>query len=61
MPRGFEPLGDERDELLLHDGVYAGYEQPVPAEAHTDRFPDFCLERYRELSPLQDWLVGLFG
>jgi hypothetical protein len=58
LPRGYEvPLG--REELMLHDGLFAGIDRPVPEEIETPAFPAFCARRYRELAPLQDWLLTL--
>jgi uncharacterized protein (TIGR02453 family) len=58
LPRGYD-VPDERADLLLHDSLYAGIEQPVPKEVETSGFPAFCARHYRELAPLQDWLLAL--
>jgi uncharacterized protein (TIGR02453 family) len=51
------PPGYATDEpLLLHSGLYAGVEMPVPSETYTPRFAAFCAKRYRPLAPLVDWL-----
>jgi uncharacterized protein (TIGR02453 family) len=51
------PVGYPADEpLLLHSGLYAGADCPIPAEVHTPRFAVFCAERFRPLAPLVDWL-----
>jgi hypothetical protein len=49
----------ERTDLLLHDGLYAGHDAPIPAEAHTREFPHFCAGHYRKLALLVDWLAEL--
>jgi uncharacterized protein (TIGR02453 family) len=56
LPAGYEAEGREA-ELLLHSGLYAGRELPVPSEAHTAAFPDFCAAEYRKLAPLVEWLA----
>jgi uncharacterized protein (TIGR02453 family) len=56
VPVGYDVAAD-REELLLHAGLYAYAELAVPDEAHTPAFPGFCAERWRELKPVQDWLV----
>ncbi len=47
------------DPLILHSGLYAGLELPVPKETHTAAFPAFCAKRYGPLAPLVDWLAAL--
>jgi uncharacterized protein (TIGR02453 family) len=56
LPRGYEATG-ARAELLLHGGLYAGFELALPDEVETPRFPAFCVERFAALRPLQGWLV----
>lgn len=58
VPAGYE-VPPEREELLLHDGLYAGRELAVPAETHTQEFPAFCAGHYRKLARLVDWLAEL--
>jgi hypothetical protein len=58
VPRGYD-ANHERRELLLHGGLYAWTEQAIPREAHTSAFPSFCAQRYRRLTPVQDWVVEL--
>lgn len=58
VPAGFDP-GHERAALLLHDGLYAGQEMPLPPEVHTAAFPSFCAKHYARLAPLNDWLLRL--
>jgi hypothetical protein len=47
----------KRAPLLLHDGLAAGMELPVPQELHTPRFARFCADRYKHFAPLQQSLV----
>lgn len=58
VPAGFDPE-HERADLLLHHGLYAGFELPLPRETQTARFPSFCAVRYRKMLPLVNWLVEL--
>jgi len=55
VPAGFPP-DHPREALLRHNGVYAGTEMKLPAEARTARFPAFCAGHYKKLAPLMDWL-----
>jgi uncharacterized protein (TIGR02453 family) len=59
-PAGFD-APPERAPLLLHDGLYAGIELPLPREVHTPELPRLCAKHFRALRPLQDWLVELVG
>jgi uncharacterized protein (TIGR02453 family) len=59
QPAGYATDDPRRAALLLHKGLYAGVQLPVPPEAHDGRFPTFCALRYRELVPLVDWLLAL--
>jgi uncharacterized protein (TIGR02453 family) len=60
VPTGYDVPSD-REDLLLHDGLYAYADLAVPAQAHTEEFPRFCSERWRALKPVQDWLVRELG
>jgi uncharacterized protein (TIGR02453 family) len=59
IPAGYD-ADHKRAPLLLHDGLYAGSELPLPRELHTPRFARFCADRYKRFAPLQRWLVELF-
>jgi hypothetical protein len=58
VPAGYDKE-HERADFLLHQGLYAGQELPVPPEAHRTTFPGFCARRYRAMRPVVDWLVEL--
>ena len=60
VPRGL-PADHERAPLLLHSGLYAGYEMPVPAEARGAAFVGFCADHFEHVRPLQEWLAALAG
>ncbi len=45
-----------REDLLRHKGLYAFIETPVPAEIFSPGAADFCLKKYKTLSPLYNWL-----
>jgi uncharacterized protein (TIGR02453 family) len=57
VPAGYD-VPPEREDLMRHDGLYAYTELSPPPETHTSDFPRFCAERWRELKPVQDWLVA---
>jgi uncharacterized protein (TIGR02453 family) len=55
VPRGFDE-GHPRAGLLLHEGLFLGYEGPVPKEVHGPGFVAFCLKHFKAISPLNYWL-----
>ncbi len=55
-PRGFD-AGHRRAPLLLHDGLHAFHEGPLPKSVHTAKFIDDCLSRFRAAAPISLWLV----
>lgn len=56
VPRGYEPLNDERDPYLLYNGLWASYET-MPAKIVTsDEFVDTVIHHFVTMSPIQQWL-----
>jgi uncharacterized protein (TIGR02453 family) len=45
-------------DLLLHNGLYAGTENPIPEELYSRDLLDYCMQRYQKLSGLHHWLVN---
>ena len=60
VPRGYD-AGHERADLLLYDGLYCWTERAVPREAHTPRFPAFCVDDYTRMRPLVAALARVTG
>jgi uncharacterized protein (TIGR02453 family) len=59
-PAGFDP-GHPNAPLLLHNGLYAGFETAIPEEFFSDRLVDYCFDRYAPLLPLHHWLIKAIG
>ncbi len=58
VPSGF--TADPKAEfLMLHAGLYAGIEVPIPAELHSPALVDYCWERFKPMEPLHRWLTKL--
>lgn len=55
VPRGMDP-DHRRAKLLLHEGLWAGYEGRVPKEAKTAKLVDWCVERFAGAAPVVRWL-----
>ncbi len=58
IPSGF-PSSHPNAELLLHNGLHAGWETDIPDELFTSRLVEYCFEKYAPLAPLHRWLVAL--
>jgi uncharacterized protein (TIGR02453 family) len=58
VPRGFDAT-HPRAALLLHEGLFAAFEGPVPKQARSPDFVDYCCEHFRRFAPLHAWLVEL--
>jgi uncharacterized protein (TIGR02453 family) len=51
------PADHPRADFLRYGGMVAGTRADVPDELFTPAFPDWCLERFRALRPLQKWVA----
>jgi uncharacterized protein (TIGR02453 family) len=47
--------------LLLHNGLHAGWEGPVPDVLFTPGLVDFCDEKFAPLAPLHRWLAAIMN
>ncbi len=56
IPRGFD-ADHSRAHLLLHDGLHAFHEGPLPKSVHTEKFVDECLNIFRAAAPISRWLM----
>jgi uncharacterized protein (TIGR02453 family) len=60
IPRGFDEE-HPRAPLLLYEGLYAGIETSIPEEAGSAAFVEWCAARWRDVSPIEQWLVRVMG
>jgi uncharacterized protein (TIGR02453 family) len=58
LPPGTDP-DHPNAELLLHNGLYAGWETAIPAEFYSAALLDYCYDKFRPLEPLHRWLTDL--
>ncbi len=56
IPPGFD-AAHPRADLLLHNGLYAGMESPIPDDLYSHRLLDYCMKRFTPLTRLHRWLV----
>jgi uncharacterized protein (TIGR02453 family) len=59
VPTGYDKINPNA-ELLLYNGLYVYYETPLPPEIYSGKFLDYCFDVFREMSPLNKWLSGLY-
>jgi uncharacterized protein (TIGR02453 family) len=48
-----------RADLLRHDGLVAATTDALPSQAQTEAFPEWCVERWAPLRPLQAWVAAV--
>jgi len=60
IPRGFDP-DHKNASLLLHNGLYAGIESEIPDELFSRDLLDYCFVRFKDMSPIHDWLMKCTG
>jgi uncharacterized protein (TIGR02453 family) len=58
LPPGTDPAHPNAG-LLLHNGLYAGWETDIPKEFFSTALVDYCLDKFRSLEPLHRWLTDL--
>ena len=56
VPRGFD-ADHPRAAFLLHDGLTAMLEVPLPTELREPKFVDWCAAHYRAQWPIGAWLL----
>jgi uncharacterized protein (DUF2461 family) len=58
VPRGFDP-DDQRAVFLKYNGLFCSNERTIPEAFQSARLIDYCLEIYREMSPIHTWLMDV--
>lgn len=58
VPSEFDPK-HKRAQLLLHKGLWAGSESPIPPELYSDKLIGYVYDIYKELAPLHKWLLDM--
>ncbi len=54
-PRGYDKE-HENAEFLLYNGLTAAFATDIPEEFHSKELLDYAFERFRAMSPIQQWL-----
>ncbi|MBN1292456.1 MAG: DUF2461 domain-containing protein [Candidatus Latescibacteria bacterium] len=58
VPRGYD-ADHKYAALLRHNGLYAGIDMAVPDELFSEELLDYCFDKFYQMKPLHEWLVGL--
>ena len=59
IPPGLDAPSAEAAALLLHGGLWAGVEVPIPDVFYSPQLIDYCSKRFLPLLPLHRWLMSL--
>ncbi len=55
-PKGYD-LDGPAGELILHNGLWLGSDDKLPASVSTKAFVSFCVTRWKKMLPVHRWLV----
>ena len=55
IPRGYDQ-DQANAELLLYNGLTVGIESDIPEAFFSKELVAYCMERYKEMAPVVDWL-----
>jgi uncharacterized protein (TIGR02453 family) len=55
VPRGYDPA-HPRAAYLMHEGLVAMRQGPLPPESGSSKFTDLCLDHFKAVSPVNEWL-----
>lgn len=58
LPRGYKAEGAAAD-LLLHNGLFASHEEPIPDTLYSREILDYCISIFREMAQVHKWLTDL--
>jgi hypothetical protein len=57
------PAGYDADhknaDVLLHNGLYASTESPIPEELFSESILDYCFDRFEDMASIHHWLVAM--
>ncbi len=57
-PRGYDPQ-HKNAELLLYNGLTSAWSTRIPDELYTKAVIDYCFKRFKDMAPLQKWLLEM--
>lgn len=60
-PRGFPTLEDERAPYMLYNALWASHMALPPDAVTSPAFADLCVEHFRKMAPIQQWLAQFFA
>ena len=57
LPKGVEPISEERDRLMRHSALWCSTAEPLPDEFGSRAFIGYCAAIWRKMLPVHRWLV----
>jgi uncharacterized protein (TIGR02453 family) len=60
VPHGFD-AEHPRGRFLLFEGLNVNLETPIPPEAASPGFVDYCLRHFKAMSPINEWLSSVLA
>ena len=61
LPRGYEDAPDAAHELLRHNALWVGLDEPHPKSLSSKAIVGWTTRRWEKLDPLHRWLVDTLG
>ncbi len=61
LPRGFSTDDPEIERLLKFNALHAAYYLPHPKQLAKAEFVNFCIDKWKDVMPLHEWLVRMDG
>ena len=58
VPRDYNAEHENAD-LLLHNGIGAGYVTEIPDDIFTENCINYCFEKFKNMSPIVHWIVKM--
>jgi hypothetical protein len=58
VPRGYD-ASHPRTRYLLHEGLVAILEGPLPPDVSNPAFAETCLAHFRAVGPINEWLASI--
>jgi uncharacterized protein (TIGR02453 family) len=60
MPRGFT-IDELNQDLIRYKGLRVWYEYSIPDEVFSEDLIPYCMQYYKQLFPLFEWMVGVMS
>jgi uncharacterized protein (TIGR02453 family) len=58
IPAGYD-ADHKNANFLLHNGLHASTESPIPEELFSESILDYCFDRFEDMASIHHWLVAM--